>query len=249
MDTSGIQSATARAEIYRFLALAFADPVPGAAARLQRQWPIAEAGLHSLGMSGAEHGCATAVRLSEADLKRAHVACFGHAVSKDCPPYEAEYGQAHIFEKTQTLADVTGFYRAFGLALADSARDRPDHLAFELEFMEFLCQKQAFAAKQGHPSERIALCHDAQRAFLDEHLGRWAFGFAHRVIAKSPTGIHAAVAGLLDAFLSHELAAMGITRHADPFLNEGDKDRIDDGACAACPGLAGTGAADERRVT
>ena len=246
MAHSGARSATARAEIYRFLALAFADPVPGAAARLQQQWPIAEAGLHELGLSGAERGCATAAGLCDDDLKRAHVACFGHAVSKDCPPYEAEYGQAHIFEKTQTLADVTGSYRAFGLDLAPEARDRPDHLAFELEFMEFLCQKQAFAESRGHPPERVALCRDAQRTFLDGHLGRWAFGFANRVVARSPTGIYPAVAALLDDFLAHELAAMGITRHADPFLNEGDKDRIDDGACAACAGLADPGAVDER---
>lgn len=115
--------------------------------------------------------------------------------------------------------------------------------------MEFLCQKQAFAERWEHPPERAAICRKAQRAFLDGHLGRWAFSFAHRLIARSPAGFYAAFAGLLDMFLAHELAAMEISRHADPFLNEGDDGRIDDGACAACPGLAETGAVDEGMMT
>lgn len=249
MAVSDIRSTTARAEIYRFLALAFSDSAPGAADGLQRQWPITEAGCQCLGLAGPGHGGAPVAGLSEADLKRAHAASFGLAMSKQCPPYETEYGQAHIFEKTQTLADIAGFYRAFGLELAKGARDRPDHLAFELEFMEFLCLKQAFAERMGHPPEQIDLCRNAQRAFLDAHLGCWAFSLAERIIKKSPTGVYAGLAGLLEEFLSHELAAMGLARHADPFLNEGDKDRIDDGACAACPGLAGTGPAEERVMT
>lgn len=249
MAVSDIRSTTARAEIYRFLALAFADPAPGAADRLRHQGPIAEAAWQCLGLSDAGEGFAPLAGLSEAGLKRAHAAAFGLGMSKHCPPYESEYGQAHIFEKTQTLADITGFYRAFGLELAEGARDRPDHLAFELEFMEFLCQKQAFAERMGHKPEQIDLCRDAQRAFLDAHLGCWAFSLAERIIGKSPTGVFAGLARLLEAFLSHELAVLGLARHADPFLNEGDRDRIDDGACAACPGLAGTGPVEERVMT
>jgi len=232
MTASDTRSATARAEVYRFLALAFTDPAAGGAVCLQQQWPIAEAALSMLGLP--DRGCDLA-GLSDAALRQAYVACFGHALSKECPPYEAEYGQAHIFEKTQTLADVAGFYKAFGLQTSETVKDRPDHLAIELEFMEFLCQKQAFAERQGHPPERAALCRDAQRAFLDGHLGRWAFSFVHHLIRKSPAGLFAGFAGLLEVFLAQELGVMEIARHADPFLNEGDVDRVEDSACGACP--------------
>src|SRR3990172_4946219 len=110
---------TARAEIYRCLSLAFADPQAGIAKRLTCQWPVTVAALEALGIASREAagvaGDLAGGALSDAALEIAHAACFGHAVSKDCPPYEAEYGQAHIFEKTQTLADISGFYRAFGL--------------------------------------------------------------------------------------------------------------------------------------
>lgn len=223
----------ARAAVYRYLALAFADPVIGAADALARQWPLAEAALDTLGLATDGAACA-AVPDDDTALKRAHLAVFGHAVSKDCPPYGSEYGQAHIFEKTQTLADVSGFYRAFGLALAENLNDRPDHIALELEFMEFLCLKQALAEAKGHGPEQVAFCAKSQYAFLGDHLGFWAFSFARRLRQRPEPGPFAAWAGLLDAFLAQELAAAGIPRQADPFVNEGSVDRVEDSACDAC---------------
>lgn len=231
----GPRAAAARAAVYRYLALAFSDPFAGAADALERQWPLAEAALRKLGLAADAAACAAASVADDGALKRAHLAVFGHAVSKDCPPYGSEYGQAHIFEKTQTLADVAGFYRAFGLALAEGVHDRPDHIAFELEFMEFLCLKQVLAEAREHSPERVAFCVKAQRQFLGDHLGFWAFSFAHRLQQKPEPGPFAAWAGLLEAFLGQELPAAGIPRHADPFVNEGSVDRVEESACGACP--------------
>lgn len=240
------RSAAARAAIYRYLALAFSDPYDGAADVLARQWPLAEAALCQLGLAADAAACAAGSATDDFEWRRAHLAVFGHAVSKDCPPYGSEYGQAHIFEKTQTLADVSGFYRAFGLALAEGVHDRPDHIAFELEFMEFLCLKQALAEAREHGPERVADCARAQRAFLGDHLGFWAFSFAHRLRQRPDPGPFAAWAGLLEAFLAQELSAAGIARHADPFVNEGSVDRVEDSACGTC--LAGAiGEPVERR--
>ena len=234
---------TARAEIYRCLSLTFADPQAGTAHTLTRQWPITVTALDVLGIASIE--AADVARdiadgaLSDENLVVAHAACFGHAVSKDCPPYEAEYGQAHIFEKTQTLADIAGFYRAFGLEPAVAIPDRADHIAFELEFMEFLCRKQAFALVNGHPPDRIEQCQGARRAFLEAHLGRWGFSFAHHLIRKESDCVLAPWVRLFEAFLAAELNSMGIERRADPFLNEGDIDRVEDTACSACPIMQG----------
>ncbi len=236
--------AAARAEVYRFLAQVFADPRPGGMAMLRRDWPATEAALARLGLEAPD--CAGLLALDDAGLRRAHLAVFGHAMSKDCPPYGAEYGQAHIFEKTQTLADVAGFYRAFGLGLSGDVRDRPDHLALELEFMEFLCLKQALAEAPPGSPERETLCRDAQRAFLEAHLGVWAFSFAHRLCRRTGTGPFAECARLLERFLDRELAAMGIERRADPFVNDGSVDRVEDDACGACPAMAADGSAEGR---
>lgn len=228
------RATVARAAVYRYLALAFSDPLDGVADALARQWPLAETALGTLGLAADAAACAAVGVADDGALRRAHLAVFGHAVSKDCPPYGSEYGQAHIFEKTQTLADVAGFYRAFGLALAEGMHDRPDHIALELEFMEFLCLKQALAETTGHAPERVAVCARAQRAFLGDHLGFWAFSFARRLRQRPEPGPFAAWAGLLEAFLAQELSAADIPRHADPFVNEGSVDRVEDSACGAC---------------
>lgn len=245
-----VRPAPARAEIYRFLALSFSDPAPGAAEALQNQWSIALAAMTTLDPAldpaGTEQVASALGGLDDDALKRSHLAVFGHAISKDCPPYGGEYGQAHIFEKSQTLADVAGFYRAFGLTLAKGVHDRPDHIAFELEFMEFLCLKQALAEARDHGAERVAFCLKAQRSFLETHLGFWAFSFAHRLQQRRAFGPHAAFACLLDDFLTQEMAAAGISRHADPFVNEGSVDRVEDGGCGECRGVAGD-IADNRR--
>jgi len=233
------RQAAARAQVYRLLALAFADPSPGAGAALARQWPLTEAALKALKLAGATGEGAAIARADDDGLRHAHLAAFGHAISKECPPYGAEYGQAHIFEKAQTLADVAGFYRAFGLDLTESVHDRPDHLAIELEFMEFLCLKQALAEQRGDDPERLALCRDAQRAFLGDHLGFWAFSFAHRLTRKSASGPLAASVRLMELFLTQEMAAMGLETYGDPVVNEGTVDQPDDGACGACPVDAG----------
>src|SRR3990172_4683779 len=88
------------------------------------------------------------------------------------PPYETEYGMAHVFMKVQTMADVAGFYRAFGLDLATAHRERPDHVAAELEVLHFLLLHEAMARTQGR-QEEAKVSRRARTTFLREHLGAW----------------------------------------------------------------------------
>ncbi len=60
-------------------------------------------------------------------------------------PYETEYTTPDALYKAHQLADIAGFYRAFGLEMSTENRERPDHLAAELEFMHFLALKEAQA--------------------------------------------------------------------------------------------------------
>lgn len=72
---------------------------------------------------------------------------------------------------TKELADIAGFYHAFGLRMAEY--ERPDHISAELEFMHILTLKEAYAFEKGWKEERL-LCVDAQKKFIQDHLGRWA---------------------------------------------------------------------------
>jgi hypothetical protein len=67
------------------------------------------------------------------------------------------------------MADVAGFYRAFGL---DFSGDRPDHISRELEFMRLLAVKEA-KALMDRDKEKGEICVSAQKSFLSSHVGRW----------------------------------------------------------------------------
>jgi len=88
-----------------------------------------------------------------------------------CSPFETEY-EADPFAKARQLADVSGFYNAFGM---DAARERPtmnDYIGSELEFMSLITRSEAYATARNWTRRReVAI--DAERGFLRDHLGRW----------------------------------------------------------------------------
>src|SRR3989344_3402841 len=54
---------------------------------------------------------------------------FGHTAHGGIPAYELEYGEAHSRREPQELADITGFYNAFGLKLSEGSSERGDHVS------------------------------------------------------------------------------------------------------------------------
>jgi DMSO reductase family type II enzyme chaperone len=231
----------ARSNIYRFLALGFGYPDASFRARLSALLPRIEA---SLNLVGDRDGLTAAIAMGSVldtqttdHLQASYLECFGHTISKECPPYETEYGQAHIFEKSQSLADIAGFYRAFGVDLAPDLNDRLDHISVELEFMQLLCAKEAYALAHGHSTEKLALCRDAQSAFLGQHLGCWALGFAGRLRHKAGPSLHGLAAELLQAFLRGEgqRMAVAIAPEAMPIPRESFEE--DAAGCQACTAI------------
>ncbi len=128
---------------------------------------------------------------------------FGHAVHGKCPPYELEYGRSEIIQRASSLADVSGFYAAFGAQVADATYDRPDHITVECEFMSLLCSKEAHAAEAGD-TEHLKMCIDAQRGFLKDHLSCWLPGFAYRVSQADPSGFYGVLSGFAAQFIASE---------------------------------------------
>lgn len=138
-------------------------------------------------------------------LREGYEAVFGHTVSKQCPPYETEYTNMHLFQQSDYLADLAGFYRAFGVEVK-AGTERLDHLAIQLEFLHLAAFKEAHALERGD-AEGAEVCREAQAAFIEDHLGRWAGVFAKRLERKDPQGPYAAAARMLSDFIAAELQA------------------------------------------
>ena len=131
---------------------------------------------------------------------------FRHRTTILCPIYEVEYDRNRAVSQGPTLADIAGFYRAFGLELAVS--ERPDHLALELEFMSVLAYKEALALRN-NLHEQAEICRDAQRKFLEAHLGRWVGIFADTLARASQLDPYKTLAFKLKEFIESECVLLG----------------------------------------
>ncbi len=234
MQTHAIRDPLQSSHAYGFLARAFTAPDPDLAGELADAWCELETVFGDEAGRAAWSGLGSALADLDPDvLEREYFRCFGYAISKDCPPYETEYGQSHVFQKTNELADIAGFYRAFGLEPAADLHDRPDALRVELEFMEFLCFKEAYGIAQGHAAARVEVGREAQAKFLREHLGRWVFCFTQRLAVKAAGCLYEHLARLLEAHLGAELAALGLTP-AEVTGPNMLSDAVDVGNCGGC---------------
>lgn len=92
-------------------------------------------------------------------------------------PYEASNVVASAGGVTPRLADIAGFYRAFGLEVAD---DRPDHVIAELEFLAMAVMAEAEANDAGD-NEAAGVAAGAIRLFIRDHIGAWIDAWASRV--------------------------------------------------------------------
>lgn len=147
------------------------------------------------------------------ELQCRHDAIFGHAVRGKCPAYEMEYGRHEIIRQAADLADLAGFYRAFGLEFADGAEGRPDHVTAECEFMSALCAKEAHALTLDE-QEHVDVCVDAQRSFLRDHLAQWLPALARHVEEADATGLYGVIARFAAALVDVECDQFEI--HAGP---------------------------------
>lgn len=216
----------ARAAAYRLLSGAFREPVPAI--------PDAAQLREALASFPEGKGLPEVPEVPAYPEVRAR-RLFGHNLSPDCPPYETQYDDAGIFRRTQDLADLAGFYRAFGLDLAAGDR-RTDHLPVELEFVAILCLKESLAVAKGR-GEDASVCRRARARFLGEHLGRWIGAFAAAAGAKAPGDHFAALAALTAALVERDAAALGPEASA-PKARAAVVEDPQDSACVSCIGGA-----------
>lgn len=225
----------AREYLYRFLAMALSDPTAGTMNYLS------DPTIRRLTMDAAEllrqeaHAAPTKLGLGElpanyldvlplfAELPKwsidpvaSYQGVFGLVCNRECPPYETEYQpSSESFFRAQQLADIAGFYGAFGIEPAATRPERPDYLPLELEFMAFLLMKKRLAGAATDNDElareRVDICGKAEHAFFREHLVWWVAAFAQGLKRKTEQGWYAKCAELLAAFLPIERSRLGIS--------------------------------------
>lgn len=237
-EVTPVQGLLLRAAMYELLAVGYT--YPGAAQR-QRVQELA-AGLapwidlvdpvwsDRLRQFGEHVGAAVAAEM-EAEFNR----LFSGAM--DAVPHETAY-DPDIFRKQAALADIAGFYRAFGFQVADGGRWQPDHIGVELEYGAILLQRAARALEHCW-EEQVEICADALRKFLLEHLGRWASAFTSDLERQANLPFYQHLARVTREWVEAELAALGL----QPDRLRARQVSADDLELPTCGGCTGCGPA------
>jgi TorA maturation chaperone TorD len=142
-------------------------------------------------------------------LQSLHTRLFGHVVRGLVCPYEAEYGQPGLFQQSTQLSSLTGFYETFGLQIRGQDRERPDHIGCELEFLEFLYRKEAYA-RQNSDQTMEEVTARAIRLFLKDHLGSFGRAFGRLLSSHDRDGFLGRAGDLLFDYLTLESRRLGI---------------------------------------
>lgn len=195
----------ARAQIYWCLSRAFAYPD---AALLQEIGQARDQLARSAAELDVKDGLRQALDKLFQALARASVDALQDAYSalftgrEQSRLNEADYDKGP-FSMANRLADVTGFYLAFGLQPREGSGERPDFIATQAEFMHALLVKQAYAQERGW-AEQADVCADAEGKFLRDHFLWWTpmLCMALRKTASDP--FYRALSEVLQAFIALE---------------------------------------------
>jgi nitrate reductase assembly molybdenum cofactor insertion protein NarJ len=125
-------------------------------------------------------------------------------------PYETEYLHEKISRKPFELADIAGFYQAFGFGVRRSDRREPvDHVAVELEFMAILAFKEQYA-EANRREDHLAIVRDARKKFFAEHLALWGFVYCSLIKDLACDEYYKRLGTLLKGIMTTECTRHGL---------------------------------------
>lgn len=201
-----------RGAIYQALALGFGYPSEATLSQLKGQWGrLLEASLHW--PDGVKPRFVQAARLLHGSdgetLQTEYIRLFGPAGS--CPLHETTYGDAGgLLGKAAQLADISGFYLAFGVQPGPGETHPEDHVSLELEFMSVLSVKEAYALAEGW-QEPLEIARHAQRRFVQDHLGTWTHTVTERLESCGPHPFYAALGEALRRLMRAEVTRLQVS--------------------------------------
>ena len=208
------EEAIAAADLYRTLALGFSYPEPGLVDGVRRGIDAAliaqRAGELPARLAGLLRNAARSWRDASLEgLSSEHSRLFlGSAL---VPMREGGYGDGLRFAgQPVDLADLNGFYLAFGFGPPPTAASPPDHLGTELEFMSLLNLKTAYAIER-RGREQAEITRAAMRRFLEDHLGRWVEAFSVSLRQADAAPAYASLAGLVTRAVESDAHRLGAT--------------------------------------
>lgn len=157
--------------------------------------------LESLSPEGAAAARRMQSCLHELDQKKLsidHAALFVGPFELLAAPYGSVYIEQRRTVMENSTIHATRSYQEAGLSV--DVKEPPDHIAVELEFMYYLCSKEATAASDDIPGDTRRF-RNQQREFYRGALKPWAHTFCEAIRRGTENGFYVNLADCLDHFL------------------------------------------------
>jgi len=159
-----------------------------------------------------------------ANLAAEYASLFLNAGDHSVFPYESVYTSPEGLLMQKARDDVLREYTQQGLGKSENHNGPEDHLAVELEFMFFLCEKTVNAL-QIECREQAMACLQTQKEFLEQHLLVWCPRFCSDMAGASVSDFYRGIALLTRDFLQSEMETIPrlfeqVQRHKDTTRRE-----------------------------
>ena len=115
-------------------------------------------------------------------------------------PYGESWQSAAALTEDKPSLAVLDLYSEGGFEIDGEFRERPDHVAVELEFLYLLIFNQNQAARAGK-SDEADVTKSLQRRFLAEHLGAWIAPFAAAMASGAQSVFYRELSTLTERFV------------------------------------------------
>lgn len=249
------QRTIVRAAIYKLLAKSFLYPTDPIIQYIQSP-DYAESVLHYASLSvqkdinEAAQDLIRSIKTGEckrAKLESEYTRLFAHLGSAKSPPYETEYGYENIFQKTQAMADIAGFYRAYGLEVAQANAERVDFIGTELEFLSYLAMSEEYG-RLHDAQEQMDIAIDTQKKFLHDHLGRWIGIFTKILVGNTDNSFYRSIGNVAQEVVEADLAALDVKPETISLEMRQHDDSLEPFDCSQCANPGQTIQSTESRL-
>lgn len=120
-------------------------------------------------------------------------------------PFESAYASSEGILTSDARADFKHRYRSFGLVTSEQWNVGEDHIALELQYLQYLAQSVRNALVAGDDQTADA-AFDESLAFLRDHVRKWVPVFCQRVGNRAKTAFYRGLAGALASYVEQDAA-------------------------------------------
>jgi len=118
-------------------------------------------------------------------------------------PYESVYTSPDRLLMQEARDEIVKFYSSEKMERRENLNDPEDHIAFEFEFMSYLCSKLSESYEQNNKVD-IKKYQTKQENFFNHHINRWVELFCDDVIRISREDFYKAIALITKGFIYEE---------------------------------------------